>query len=53
MSPGRLTLFNHLGRPEQDLGGDRDAELLGRLQVDDETELYRPLHGKVRWFGTL
>ncbi len=51
MSPGRLTLFNHLGRLIEDLGGDRDAKLLSRLQVDDEVELRRPLHWKVGRIG--
>ncbi len=34
MSPGRLTLFNHLGRLIEDLGRDRDAELLGRQKAN-------------------
>ncbi len=35
----RRRLFNHLGRLPKDLGRNRDAELVGRLQVDDQVEL--------------
>lgn len=39
--------------PVQHLRRDRETELLGRLHVNDQLELYRPLHGEVRWLGTL
>jgi len=44
-------LFDHLGRLQQDLGWNCQAEHLGRLEVDDQFELPRLLDGKIRWFG--
>ncbi len=51
MSPGRLTLFNHFIRPIQDGRRDRDAELHGRLEVNDQLELRWPLYRQVGWLG--
>ncbi len=45
--------LDHLGRPIEDLGGDRDVELLSRFEVNDQVELYWPLHGQVRRLGAL
>ncbi len=53
MSPGLLTLFNHLGRLIENIRRNRDAELLGRLEVDDQVELRRLLYGKICRFRTL
>ncbi len=53
MSPGRLTLFNHLGRLIKDLGRNRDAELLSRLEIDDQLELLWLLYGKIGWLRAL
>ncbi len=47
MSPARQILFNHLGRLIENVRRDRDAELLGRFQVDDQIKFYGLLHGKV------
>ncbi len=44
----RSISLDHFGRPEHDLGGDRDTERPGRLQVDDQVVLNRLLHRKVR-----
>ncbi len=48
-----MILFNHLGRLIEDLGWDRDAELLGRLEIDDQLELRGPLYRQVGWLSTL
>ncbi len=40
-----VDLFNHLGRLQKDLGRNRDAELLGRLQVKNQIELSRLRYG--------
>ena len=38
---------NHLVRLEEEGRGNREAERLGRLEVDDQLELRRLLHGQV------
>src|SRR5262249_36278637 len=38
-------------RPRQERGLEREAERLGGLEVDDELELGRLLHGKIGRFG--
>ncbi len=43
-------LSNHLGRPIEDLGRNRDAELLGRFEIDNQLELGRLLDGEIRRF---
>src|SRR3954453_11724135 len=46
------SLFDHfIGAREQRLW-DRDPQRRGRLQVDDQLELGRRLHGKVAWLLT-
>jgi len=40
-------LSNHLIRSRQDIRWNRQADLLGRLEVDDETELLRLFHGEI------
>ncbi len=37
--PSGSILLNHLGRLIKDLGRNRDADLLDRLQVDAEVEI--------------
>jgi len=46
--PSRSISLDHLGGLIEDGRRDREAELLGCFQVDDQVELYRPLHGEVR-----
>src|SRR5262245_41142613 len=41
------TLPDHLIRPHQHVGWNRQTDLLGRFQVDDELKLHRLLHGEV------
>src|SRR5215813_14130804 len=41
-------LPDHLVRLEEERRGDREAEGLGGLQVDDKLELHGLLHGQVR-----
>src|SRR5215831_6674869 len=43
---------DHPIRSRQHVGWDREADLLCRFQVDDEFELCRLLHGKVRWLSS-
>ena len=40
-------LTNHPVRPRQHIWWNRQADLFGGLQVDDEFELDRLLHGKI------
>src|SRR5207253_9102801 len=46
-------LLDHLIRLEEERRGDGEAERLGGLEVDDELELHRLLHGQVRRLGTV
>ena len=46
-------LLNHLIRPLQHLGRDRQADLLRGFEIDDELELDRLLDGKVGGLGEL
>ena len=46
-SSPRACLLDHLIRLEEERRGDREAERLGRLEVDDQLERSRPLHGQV------
>ena len=46
-------LADHLVRLEQDHGRQREPKGLRGLEVDDELELHRLLHGQVRRLGTL
>ncbi len=46
-------LLDYPGRLQQDLGRERKAELLGRLQVDDEVKLRWLLYVKVARVRTL
>jgi hypothetical protein len=39
-------------RPHQHVGRNRQADLLGCFQVDDQLELRRLLHREIGWFGT-
>src|SRR6266446_4203749 len=41
------SLFDHLIRPLQERGRDRQVESLGGLEIDDQLELGGPLDGKV------
>ena len=43
-----MTLFNHLGRLQEDLRRNREAESLRRLQINDQVELRGLLYGKIR-----
>ena len=43
--------FYDFVRPYQHVGWNRQADLLRRLQIDDELELHRLLHGEFGWFG--
>src|SRR5262249_30102383 len=45
--------LNHFIRPRQHVGRNREADLLGGLQIDDELEFYRLLHGKIGRFSAL
>ena len=40
-------LFNHLVRPRQDVRRNRQSDLFGRLQIDDEFKLHRPLYRQI------
>src|SRR5262249_58969041 len=42
---------NHLVRLEEEGGGNREAERLGGLQVNNKVEFRGPLHGQVGRFG--
>ena len=42
-----MWLFDYLIRPREHIRWNRQADLLRRLQVDDELELYRLLHGEI------
>ena len=44
-------LFDHLIGNQQKVARDRQAEDLGRLQVDDQLELRRELYGHFRGLG--
>src|SRR4029453_5533468 len=46
-----LSLLDHLVRSRQHIGRNRQADLLSRLQVDDQLELDRLLHGKIGRFS--
>src|SRR2546422_3456951 len=45
--------LDHLVRPREHVGRNRHADLLGRLEIDDELEFCRLLHGKIGWLGAL
>src|SRR5713101_6927850 len=47
LTPGPFSWMNHLIRPPQHRRRDRQAEGLGRLEVDDQLELRRLLDGQV------
>ncbi len=47
------SLLDHLGRPIKHFRWDRDAELLGRLEIEDQLELLRLVYGQVSRFGSL
>ena len=42
---------NHLIGPHQHVGRNRQADLLGGLQIDHKLELRRLLNGKIRGLG--
>ena len=42
-----MALFDHLIRPQQERGRDREAEGLSGLEIDDEFELGGLLDGEV------
>jgi len=44
-------LFNDLIRPHQHVGRNRQADLLSRLQVDDQLEFLRLFDGNIGWLG--
>src|SRR5262245_15929383 len=46
-------LPDHLGRLIEDGRRNGEAQCLGRLQVEDQFELLRPLNGEVPWLRTL
>ena len=46
-------LLDHLGRLQQDLGRNRQAERVGGFQVDCQHEFPRLLDGKITRLGTL
>ena len=43
----------HLIRPHQHIRWNRQADLLGRYQIDDELEPHRLLDGQVGWLSPL
>ena len=45
-------LFDDLVCPRQHIGRDREADLLGSLEIDHQLELCRLLDGKVGGLGT-
>jgi hypothetical protein len=45
-------LLNDFVRSHQHIRRNRQADLLGGLQIDDELELCRLLHRKIGWVGT-
>ena len=45
-------LFDHSISSHQDIRRNRQADLLGRLKIDYELELYRLLNGKVSGLST-
>ena len=47
------TLPDHPGRLIEDGRRNRNAELLGRLQVDDKVEFRRSLNGQLTWVSTI
>ncbi len=51
MSPTQQISFDHFIRPEEHPGWDSYAELLGRLEVNDQLELRWPLYRQVGWLG--
>ena len=51
-SPDSPSLLDHLIRPLQERRRDRQPEGLGGLEVDDQLELRRLLHGQVGGLGT-
>src|ERR1700675_2359422 len=54
MAEGRwLVLFDHLIRALQERRGDREAERLGGLEIDDQLELLRLFDWKVGGLGAL
>jgi hypothetical protein len=48
-----MGLPNHLVRPRQHIRRNRQAELLGGLEIDHQLELDRLLDGKIGWLGSL
>jgi hypothetical protein len=48
-----LALFNHLVRSCQHIRRDRQTDLLGGFQIDDEVELFRLLHWEIGGLGAL
>ena len=45
--------LDHLIRPRQHVGWNRQADLLGGFEIDHELELRRLLHRQIGRFGTL
>ena len=45
------SLLDHLIRSRQHIGRDRQTNLLGRFEIDDQLELFRLLDREVRRFG--
>src|SRR5262249_2537123 len=45
------TSANHLVREEEQRCRHRDPQCLGGLEVEDQLELHRLLHGQVAWLG--
>jgi hypothetical protein len=51
-NPGIVSwLLDHLIRSHQHVGRNRQADLLGGLQIDHKLELRRLLNGKIRGLG--
>ena len=44
-------LLDHLGRLEEERGGDCQAQRLGRLEVDDQLKCRGPLNGQITRLG--
>lgn len=47
-----MSLLNHLVSPEHQQLGDRQAKRLGSLEVNDQLEFRRLLHGQLSGLGT-
>src|SRR3989442_268874 len=50
-SSASVSLLSHFSPPRQPVRRNRTADLLGRLQIDDELEFCRLLHGQIGRLG--